>query len=187
MNLMLNMFEFLGITHANQIIIFIIFMGFGIMYKMHEMARWVIGVFLVIMGISLSTAIYQITFNARAQCIYVYDETKPVIPHSSDRALEWSEMRDLNCPSLWVARNEIFYREGYCFFSPVGFSYFESGNRKCNYEVEKPSSEIAWNNTKALSRLERRKGCRVPPQTCRAFARVNSSKLIVSRPPLTDD
>jgi len=187
MNVLLNVFEFLGITSANQIIIFIVLMGLGIMYKMHEMARWVIGIFLVIMGVSLATAIYQISFNARAQCVYAYDETKPVIPHSSDRPLEWSEIRDLNCPSLWVARNEIFYRDGYCFFSPVGYSYFESGSGKCNHEVEKPSSEVAWANAKALSRLERRKGCQVPPSSCRAFSRVKSSKLIVTRSPLKDD
>ena len=187
MNILLNVFEFLGITHANQIVIFIVLMGFGIMYKMHEMARWVIAVFLIIMGVSLSTAIYQIVFNARAQCVYAYEETQPVIPHSSQRALTWAEIRDLNCPSLWVARNEIFYREGYCFFSPVGYSYFENGGRKCNHEVEKPASNVAWANAKMLGRLERRKGCQVPPSKCSSFSRVPSSKLIVSRPPLKSD
>ena len=187
MNLLLNVFEFLGVTHANQIIIFIVLMAIGIMYKIHEMARWVIGVFLVIMGVSLATAIYQIAFSARAQCVYAYDDSKPVFADSSDRALQWSEIRNLNCPSLWVARNEIFYKAGYCFFSPVGYSYFENGGRKCNHEVERPASDVAWKNIKSLHRLARRKGCRTPPTSCRDFSRVGSSKLIVSRPPLKAD
>ena len=184
MNVLLNVFEFLGIQQANQIIIFIVIMGFGLMYKLGDMAKWVVGVFLLIMGVSLATAVYQITFNARAQCVYAYDETKPVIKDSSERPLEWSEMRDLNCPSLWVARNEIFYRSGYCFFSPVGYSYFEAGGRTCNHEVEGPKSPIALKNARTLGRLERRKGCRIPPSSCRDFSRVSSSRLVVSRPPL---
>ena len=187
MNVLLNMFEFLGIQQANQIIIFIMIMAFGLMYKLGDMAKWVVGVFLVIMAIALATAIYQIIYNARAQCVFAYDETKPVIAESSERALEWSEMRNLNCPSLWVARNEIYYRSGYCFYSPAGYSYFESNGRKCSHEVEGPSSEIARKNVKILGRLERRKGCRIPPSRCRDFSRVESSKLIVSRPPLKSD
>ncbi len=187
MNILLNMFEFLGINHANQIIIFIIILALGIMYKLREMALWVVLFFLAIMGVSLATAIYQIAFNARAQCVYTYDATKPVIPHSSTRKLEWSEIRNLNCPSLWVARNEIFYRAGYCFFSPTGYSYFEHGGRKCNHEVEGPKSGVAWNNIKSLGRLARRKGCRLPPASCRDFSRVGASKLIINRPPLKAD
>ena len=34
MNLLLNVFEFLGIEHANQIIIFIMVMGLGLMLSL---------------------------------------------------------------------------------------------------------------------------------------------------------
>ncbi len=184
MNVLLNVFEFLGIEHANQIIIFIMIMALGVMYKLADMARWVVGVFLAIMAVSLVTAVYQITYNARAQCIYAYDETKPVIADSSERLLVWDEIREMNCPSLWVARNEIFYRDGYCFFTPIGYAYFESNGRKCNPAVEAATSEIGNKNTRTLGRLERRKGCQSPPKSCRNFSRVPSSKLIINRAPL---
>ena len=184
MNVLLNMFEFLGIEHANQIIILIMIMAFGMLYKLGEMSKWVVGIFMGIMAVCLTTAVYQIAFNARAQCVYAYDDTKPVIADSSTRPLGWDEIRDLNCPSLWVARNEIFYRDGYCFFTPTGYAYFEAGDRKCRPEVEGPANELALTNARTLGRLERRKGCRVPPSRCRDFSRVNSSKLIISRPPL---
>ena len=184
MNALLNVFEFLGIEQANQIIIVIMIMAFGLMYKLGDMAKWVVGVFLVVMIVSLGTAIYQIAFDARAQCIYAYDDTKPMFKDSSVRKLEWTEINDLNCPSLWVARNEIFHRDGYCFYTPLGYAYFESGKATCNPDQSGAKSEIANFNAKALGRLERRKGCRVPPSSCRDFSRVTSSKLVLTRGPL---
>lgn len=184
MNILLNVFEFLGVEHANQIIIFIMIMALGLMYQLRNMARWVVGVFLAIMVVSLSTAIYQIAYGARAQCVYAYDATKPIISDSSDREIKWDEIREMNCPTLWVARNEIYYRANYCFFSPRGYGYFETGARKCNPEIEGPQSEIANKNARVLGRLERRKGCRVPPSSCRDFSRVSASKLIITRAPL---
>ena len=184
MNALLNVFDFLGIEHANQIIIVIMIMAAGLMYKLGEMAKWVVGVFLVVMVVSLGTAIYQIVYDARAQCIYAYDDAKPIFKESSVRRLQWEEMRDLNCPTIWVARNEIYHRDGYCFYTPLGYAYFESGKNTCSPDVDAAKSEIGNQNAKSLGRLERRKGCRVPPSSCRDFSRVSSSKLVLSRGPL---
>ncbi len=184
MNGLLNMFEFLGVEHANQIIIFIMIMAFGLMYKIGEMSKWIVGSFLIIMGISLATALYQITFDARAQCVYAYDDAKPVFSNSMTRKLQWDDIRELNCPTLWVARNEIYHKSNYCFFTPKGYAYFESGQKTCNFKVETASSQIGRDNIKLIGSLERRKGCRSPPSSCRAFSRVPASKLILSRPPL---
>jgi hypothetical protein len=184
MNGLLNIFEFLGIEHANQIIIFIMILAFGLMYKLSEMSKWIVGIFLVIMGISLATALYQIVYDARAQCIYAYDDSKPVFADSLTRKLEWEDIRKLNCPTLWVARNEIYHRSKYCFFTPRGFAYFESGQKTCDFNVSNASTPIGNANVKLISSLERRKGCRSPPSSCRAFSRVPSSRLILSRAPL---
>lgn len=184
MNLLLNVFEFLGIEHANQIIIFIMVMGLGLMFKLGDMARWVIGVFLVIMGVSLVTAVYQLTNDARAQCVYVYDETKPVIADSSTRALKWADVREMNCPSLWVARNEIYRRHDYCFYSAAAYGYFGEKTGGCDDSVKGPASPVGWSNVKLLGRAASRKGCRVPPSRCSDLGRVSSSKLQISRGPL---
>jgi len=184
MNLLLNIFEFLGIEHANQIIIFIMVMGLGLMFKLGDMARWVIGVFLTIMAVSLVTAIYQLTYDARAQCVYAYDETKPVIANSSTQALKWSDVRKMNCPSLWVARNEIYHRNKYCFYSTAAYGYFGESKGGCDDTVKGPTTTIGWDNVKLLGRAASRKGCRVPPKTCSDFGRVSSSKLIINRSPL---
>lgn len=184
MNGLLNMFEFLGVEHANQIIIFIIILAFGLMYKIGEMSKWIIGIFLTIMGVSLVTALYQITYDARAQCIYAYDDEKPIFAQSLTRTLKWDDIRSLNCPTLWVARNEIYHRSKYCFFSPRGYAYFVSGQQSCSIKVEEASTAIGNDNIKLIGSLERRKGCRSPPASCRAFSRVPSSRLILTRAPL---
>lgn len=184
MNLLLNVFEFLGIEHANQIIIFIMVMGLGLMFKLGDMARWVVGVFLMIMGVSLITAIYQLSYDARAQCVYVYDETKPVIADSSTRALKWKDVREINCPSLWVARNEIYHRNKYCFYSTAAYGYFGEAKGGCDDAIKGPATPIGWDNVKLLGRAASRKGCRVPPKRCSDFGRVPASKLVISRGPM---
>jgi hypothetical protein len=184
MNGLLNVFEFLGIENANQIIILVIILAFGLMYKLGEMAKWVVGIFMLIMAVSLITALYQIAFDARAQCIYAYDDAKPVFADSLQRPLGWNEMHDLNCPTLWVARNEIFYRSGYCFFTPMGYAYFEGEDRKCNHEIDEASTVIGNQNARSLGQLERRKGCVAPPSSCRDLSRVPASKLMLTRGPL---
>jgi hypothetical protein len=186
MNLLLNIFEFLGIEQANQIIIFIIIMGMALIYKLGDLAKWVVGIFIAIMLVSLITAIYQIAFDARAQCVFAYDEDKPLFADSSSRLLSWAELREKNCPSLWVARNEIYHRANYCFYSPLGFAYFDNGEKKCDPQVEGVSGDIERRNIKLISRMERRKGCRVPPASCKEFSRVPSSRLIIDRRPLAD-
>ena len=187
MNVLLNVFEFLGIEHANQIIILVMILGFGLMYKLGEMAKWVVGAFLFLMSVSLVTAIYQIAFNARAQCIYAYDDTKPIFKDSLERALQWDEVRGLNCPTLWVARNEIYYRSNYCFFSSMGYAYFESGDRKCDPEIDAATTDIGKKNVETIAVLEKRKFCVIPPSRCRKLSRVSSSKLILTRGPLQED
>ncbi|MEL7544516.1 MAG: YARHG domain-containing protein [Pseudomonadota bacterium] len=187
MNILLNVFEFLGIEHANQIIIFIMVMGLGLMFKLGDMARWVIGVFLMIMGVALVTAIYQLSYDARAQCVYVYDETKPVIADSSTRKLAWSDVREYNCPSLWVARNEIYRRDNYCFYSNAAYSYFREKSGGCDDTVTGPATKLGWDNVKLLGRAATRKGCRVPPRKCSDLGRVSSSRLNITRAPQKGD
>jgi hypothetical protein len=185
MNILLNVFEFLGIDQANQIIIFIIIMGLVLAWQIREMSRLMITAFLVIMAGALVTAIYQIAFNAKAQCVFAYDDAKPVFADSLTRALGWNELLDKNCPTLWVARNEIYQRSGYCFFTPAGVAYFGSSD-SCNPEIDDPASEIGMSNVKLISRMERRKGCPSPPSSCKDFGRVSASKLLIGRGPLTE-
>ncbi|MEO1695284.1 MAG: YARHG domain-containing protein [Pseudomonadota bacterium] len=184
MNVLLNVFEFLGIEHANQIIIFIMVMGLGLMFKLGDMARWVIGVFLLIMGISLFTAIYQLRYDARAQCIYVYDADKPVIADSDTRTLAWRDVRTMSCPALWVARNEIYYRANYCFYTATAYSYFGEKKGGCDDRAKGPTSGTSWENFTLLKRAATRKGCRIQPRTCADLGRVDSSKLVINRKPL---
>ena len=47
-----------------------------------------------------------------------------VFPGSSGRVLSTGELAGLSCQDLWVARNEIFYRNGYCFKTPRGRNFF---------------------------------------------------------------
>ena len=64
------------------------------------------------------------------------------------------------------------------------YAYFVSGQQSCSIKVEEASTAIGNDNIKLIGSLERRKGCRSPPASCRAFSRVPSSRLILTRAPL---
>lgn len=67
------------------------------------------------------------------------------------------EKREISCQKLWVARNSIFKRRGYCFKTQRAKAYF--GNRGCRTRNPRLSSSER-RRVKAILRKERRKGCR---------------------------
>lgn len=70
-----------------------------------------------------------------------------VFPNSSNRLLHDNELSVLSCQNLWVARNEIYDRNGYCFKSRRGRAFF--GNQGC------------WTGSARLSKLENRNVARI--------------------------
>ena len=86
----------------------------------------------------------------------------------------------LDCPTLWVARNELYYRSNYCFFTPIGFSYF-GNDATCDPAVERPRTEIGDENAKLILRMETRKACASPMDSCRGLGKARSSKLDLKR------
>ena len=70
-----------------------------------------------------------------------------VFPGSSNRYLGRGEIAGLGCRSLWVARNEIYARNGYCFRTRRAINYF--GNTGC------------WTRNPRLNRFERANVARI--------------------------
>lgn len=83
---------------------------------------------------------------------------KEVIPDSSERALADADVQDLDCDQLWIARNEIFDRNGYCFRTKRGQDYFD--NSDCTSDSQDILSQLEWENVKLIQRWEGEKGCR---------------------------
>jgi uncharacterized caspase-like protein len=78
-------------------------------------------------------------------------------PQSSTVKLSDADLVSLTCDQLWIARNEIFARNGYCFQSEKGQSYF--GNLGCHTTSRDILSQIERANVAALKTWEDRKGC----------------------------
>jgi hypothetical protein len=53
---------------------------------------------------------------------------KAVFPNSSRIRLKDSDVEDLTCLQLWLARNEILDRNGFCHMTPLGIQYFNNSN-----------------------------------------------------------
>ncbi|MBO6509001.1 MAG: YARHG domain-containing protein [Roseibium sp.] len=70
-----------------------------------------------------------------------------VFPNSSNRSLYDNELSVLTCQDLWVARNEIYDRRGYCFKTRRGQAFF--------------SNQGCWTNAAQLSRLENQNVARI--------------------------
>jgi len=83
-----------------------------------------------------------------------------VFPGSSGRYLGNGELSALSCRDLWVARNEIYARNGYCFKTRRGRNYF--GNAGC-YTSNPPLNRFERSNVARIQRWERRCGAGAPP------------------------
>ncbi len=64
-----------------------------------------------------------------------------------------------SCEALWIERNSIYKRAGYCFKTPRAISYF--GNAGCRYDVEAalPLSRGQRARIAQIVRAERALGC----------------------------
>ncbi|MBB4304092.1 hypothetical protein GGD81_003147 [Rhodobium orientis] len=80
-----------------------------------------------------------------------------VFPDSSERALADWELETLSCQDLWVARNEIYYRNGYCFKTRRGRNFFD--NSGCSTS-NPPFSRVESSNVARIKRMEGNLGCR---------------------------
>jgi hypothetical protein len=81
-----------------------------------------------------------------------------LIAWSSQRTIDDATLRGLDCDQLWVARNEIFHRNGYCFQTARGKAYFDnSGCRTSNQNI---LSALERRNVDLIQAQERRRNCR---------------------------
>lgn len=185
-NLALNVAGFTGLGDPHQILIAVVLGTAAVLWNSSLVPKWALGAFFSIMAIASAVAIYALALGRQPTCIYAYDPEKPVIADSSERKLTWNEVRPLDCPTLWVARNEIYRRSNYCFFTPIGFSYF--GNEAtCDPNIDKPATEIGNDNAQVIARMSARKGCPSHMDRRRKLGRVTSSKLILDRTTVKED
>jgi hypothetical protein len=76
---------------------------------------------------------------------------------SSTTRIGDADLASLSCDQLWIARNEIFARNRYCFQTAKGQSYF--GNLGCRTTSLDILSQIERVNVAALKTWESRKTC----------------------------
>lgn len=81
-----------------------------------------------------------------------------ILPFSSQRRLSGNDLRSMGCKSLWIARNEIFDRNGYCFRTTKGRNYFD--NSDCSTKRQNILTGLERQNVNLIVSWERRKGCR---------------------------
>jgi hypothetical protein len=81
-----------------------------------------------------------------------------VVPSSSAQALSPQVLATLDCDRLWVARNEIFHRNGYCFQTARGKAYF--GNSNCRTSSQNILTAVERQNVELIKSWESRKSCR---------------------------
>jgi len=80
-----------------------------------------------------------------------------VFPDSSQRRLGDYDVQDLNCQQLWVARNEIYHRNGFCFKTRRGRNFF--GNAGCSTSNPR-LSRTERRNVELIQSWEADNGCR---------------------------
>ncbi|MEZ5840737.1 MAG: YARHG domain-containing protein [Hyphomicrobiales bacterium] len=80
-----------------------------------------------------------------------------VFPDSSQRIISDADLSDLSCEDLWVARNEIYHRNGFCFKTKRGRDFFS--NAGCWTSSPRLSS-VENRNIARIQEWERRYGCR---------------------------
>ncbi len=87
---------------------------------------------------------------------------RTIFPDSSQRPLTDADLAGLDCPNLWIARNEIFKRHGYCFSTPRGQDYFD--NTGCTTPdpdiVKRLPTLTPVENIDRIILEESRRGCR---------------------------
>ncbi len=81
---------------------------------------------------------------------------RAIFPGSSKRSLKRAEVEGLTCHKLWIARNEIFHRNGYCFKSEKGIRYFNNSN--CTSSRPKLTA-LEQRNKRTIRTWEIRKRC----------------------------
>ena len=185
-NLLLNLAGFTGLGDPHQILIAVVLGTAAVLWNSTLVPKWALGAFFSIMGLASCVAIYALALGRQPTCVYAYDPAKPVIADSLDRKLGWDEVRRLDCPTLWVARNEMYLRSKYCFFTPIGYSYF-GNDATCDPGIEKPMTVIGEENAKIIGRLEARKGCATPMDSCKKLGKVAASKLDIKRSTLKEE
>ncbi len=80
-----------------------------------------------------------------------------VFPNSSQKPLSRARVEPLGCHKLWLARNEIYYRKGYCFKSEKGIRVFNNAN--CTSPFVRLTS-LESRNKRTIRTWEIRKRCR---------------------------
>lgn len=79
----------------------------------------------------------------------------PIIPDSSRRALGQPDLARLDCDRLWIARNELFARNGYCFGSERGHRLF--GAAGCRTSSQDILSDLEKQNLLVIKAEESRR------------------------------
>lgn len=82
---------------------------------------------------------------------------KFLLPHSSERPLTRAEIKPFSCFDLWVVRNEIYYRRGYCFQAGRGQDYF--GDDDCFLRRIPKLTRIETGNVRLIQSTEKQKSC----------------------------
>lgn len=81
----------------------------------------------------------------------------PVFADSSRRNLQEPELTRLTCEQLWLARNEMFARNGYCFGTSAAQQVF--GTRGCTTSRQDILSAVEIQNMRLIKAVEDRKAC----------------------------
>ncbi|MBV9287980.1 MAG: TIR domain-containing protein [Hyphomicrobiales bacterium] len=79
----------------------------------------------------------------------------PVVPTSALEPIEAGNLAKLQCKDLWAARNEIFFRDGYCFTTEHAANYFKTG-QDCPSRCDLKKSINRFISNKAMSEIELR-------------------------------
>ncbi len=101
-----------------------------------------------------------------------------VFPDSATRQLRRSEVEPLSCHKLWLARNEIYYRKGYCFKTEKGIRYFDNSN--CTSSRVRLTA-LESRNQRTIRAWEIRKRCRLK----RAINKLPRKRSSLQRRPAT--
>jgi hypothetical protein len=81
----------------------------------------------------------------------------PVFADSGRRSLQEPELTRLSCEQLWLARNEMFARNGYCFGTSAAQQVF--GTRGCTTSRQDILSPVEIQNMRLIKAAEDRKAC----------------------------
>ncbi len=65
----------------------------------------------------------------------------------------------LSCGELWLRRNTIFARNGYCFKTDRALRVFSNDNCRFEVEADVPMSRAEREEVEIIRSVERRKGC----------------------------